>query len=208
MQKKVVIIGAGGHGKVIADIITKSNDILVGFLDDNPDMQGQTIFDGKIVLGDTSEKSISKYTDCYFITGIGNNRIRKIISENNLNLKWYTAIHPNAVIANDVKIEKGTAVMAGAVINTGTKIGRHCVINTCSSVDHDNLIEDFVHVSPGAHLAGTVKIGEGTWICSGVTIIHNISIGKNNVIGAGAVVIDNIEEENCVYVGVPARKIK
>lgn len=207
MPKDVIIIGAGGHAKVIADIIKKSGDEIVGFLDDNADIQGNTIFDGKIVLGDTSEESVKKYSDCYFIIGIGINRVRKIISEKYSNLKWYTAIHPSSIIGSDVSINEGTVIMAGTVINTGTVVGKHCIVNTSSSLDHDNILEDYVHISPGSHLAGTVKISEGTWICAGVTIINNITIGKNNVIGAGATVIRNIEEENSTFIGIPVKKL-
>ena len=208
MSKKVVIIGASGHARVIADIIKASNDNLIGFLDDNPDIQGKEIFDGKVVLGDTSEGFIEKYSDNYFIIGIGSNRVRKMISEKYPNLKWYTALHPSAVIGSNVEIGDGSVLMAGTVVNTGTNIGKHCIINTCSSLDHDNLLEDYVHISPGSHLAGTVKIGESSWICTGVTIINNITIGKNNIIGAGATVVEDIEENGNTYVGVPVRKIK
>ena len=207
MQKKVVIIGASGHARVIADIVISSGDEIVGFLDDNMDIQGSVIFEDKIVLGTTKEEDVEKYKDNYFIIGIGSNRVRKLISEKYLNLKWYTAIHPNALIGSNIEIGEGTVLMAGTVINTGTKIGKHCIVNTCSSLDHDNILEDFVHISPGAHLAGTVKIMEGTWICAGVTVINNITIGSNNVIGVGATVIKNIEEENCTYIGVPVKKL-
>lgn len=208
MQKKVIIIGASGHARVLADIIKESKDKLVGFLDDNQDIQGNKIYEDKIVLGTTNKKDIEKYKDCYFIIGIGSNSVRKIISNKYPNLKWYTAIHPNAVIGSEVSIGEGTAIMAGTVINTGTKVGKHCIINTCSSLDHDNLIEDFVHISPGAHLAGTVKIGKETWIGAGVTIINNITIEKNNIIGAGSTVLNNIIENDSTFVGTPVRKIK
>lgn len=208
MDKNVVILGANGQAKVIADIVKKSNDEVVGFLDDNKEIQGNTIFDNKKVLGTIREENIEKYKDCHFIIGIGSNKIRKNISEKYPNLKWYTAIHPNAIIANEVKIGEGTVIMAGAVINTGTKIGRHCIVNTSSSLDHDNILEDYVHISPGAHLAGTVKICERTWICAGVTIINNITIAENNIIGAGATVIKDIEEKDNTFIGVPLRKIK
>ncbi len=207
MHKSVIILGASGHAKVIADIIKKSNDELIGFLDDNKDVQGKVIFDNKKVIGRISEDELNKYKDCYFIIGIGNNKTRKNIANKYNNLKWYTAIHPNAIIANEVEIEEGTVVMAGTVINTGTKIGKHCIINTCSSLDHDNSIEDYVHISPGAHLAGAVKIGEETWICAGVTVINNVNIKNNCIIGAGAVVISNIEKEG-TYVGIPSKIIK
>ena len=204
MPKNVVIIGAGGHAKVIADIITKSNDNVIGFLDDNLDIQSKTIYLNKTVLGTT--KDIDKYKEYYFIIGIGNNNIRENIA-NSYDLKWYTAIHPNAIIANEVSMEEGSVVMAGSIINTGTKIGKHCIINTKSSLDHDNIIENYVHISPGATLAGTVHIKEKTWICAGATIINNITIAKNNIIGAGSVVIKDINEENGTYVGVPARRV-
>lgn len=206
MQKKVIIIGASGHAKVIADIVKNNNDILIGFLDDNLEIQNKIIFDSKKVLGTIED--VYKYSDCYFIIGIGNNKVRKLISNKYKKLKWYTAVHPNAVIANEVEIGEGTVIMAGTVINTGTKIGKHCIVNTSSSLDHDNVLEDYVHISPGAHLAGTVRVGEETWVCSGVTVINNINIGKNNIIGAGATVIKSILEENGTYVGIPVERIK
>ena len=205
MSKDVIIIGAGGHAKVIADIIYESGDNLIGFLDDNLANKGKEIYLGKKVIGTT--KDIEIYNKNYFIIGIGNNSIRKKINNEN-NLKLYTAIHPSAIIAQDVKIGTGSVIMAGVVINPGTVIGKNCIINTCSSLDHDNLLEDYVHISPGAHLAGTVTIKEGTWICTGAIVKNNITIGKNNIIGAGGVVIKDIIEENGTYIGVPARRIK
>lgn len=208
MRKKVIIIGAGGHAKVIADIIKASGDEIIGFLDDNKKFKNKIIFDDKKVLGLLSETEINQYKDMYFIIGIGNNKIRKKISRRFKNINWYTAIHPNAIIGSNVKIGEGSVIMPGTVINICTKIGKHCIINTCSSLDHDNIIDNFVHISPGSHLAGDVQIGEGTWICAGVTIINNIKIEKNNIIGAGATVVKDIEEKNNTYVGVPIKKIK
>ncbi len=206
-QKKVVILGAGGHAKVIAEIITKSGDEVLGFLDDNKDIQGNEIYLGKKVLGTTHEEDVERYKNNYFVIGIGSNKIRKIISNKYPSLKWYTAVHPSSIIATDVTIGDGSVVMPGAIINPGTKIGNHVIVNTGVTIDHDNIIGDYVHISPGAHLAGTVKVGEQTWICTGVTIVNNITIGKNNIIGAGATVIRNIEQENSTFIGVPAKKI-
>lgn len=205
MQKKVIIFGASGHGKVLAEIILKSGDDVVGFLDDDLSIQNKIVYLDKKVLGTIND--CNNFKDCFFVIGIGNNKIRKLISNKYNNLKWYTAIHPNAIIATDVKIGEGTVVMPGAIINPGTIIGKHCIINTSTSLDHDNVIEDYVHLSPGAHLAGTVKIGEGTWICAGVTVINNITIEKNNIIGAGAVVIKDIHESDFTYIGIPVKKI-
>lgn len=202
MPKNVVIIGAGGHAKVIADIITKSNDNVIGFLDDNLSLQGNRIYLDKKVIGTT--KDIDKYKEYYFVIGIGNNSTRENLATSH-DLKWYTAIHPSAIIANEVSIEEGSVIMAGTIVNTGTKIGKHCIINTKSSIDHDNIIGNYTHISPGATLAGTVHIKERVWICAGATIINNITIAKNNIIGAGSVVIKDINEENGTYIGVPAK---
>lgn len=204
-MKNVVILGAGGHAKVVAEIITKAGNIVVGFLDDNLNIQNSEIYKDKKVLGLIND--CVKFKDCFFIIAIGNNEIRKNISKK-YNLKWYTAIHPCSTIADDVEIGEGTVIMPGVVINSGTKIGNHCIINTSSSLDHDDFIEHYVHVSPGAHLAGAVIVGEKTWIGAGATIINNININKNNIIGAGATVVQNIDDTDNTYVGVPAKKIE
>ena len=208
MDKDVVIIGAGGHAKVIADIILKSGDNVYGFLDDNKDV-------GTEVIGDYAV--VGKVEDCLklqksnkelsFVIAIGSNEVRKIISEKYTMLNYYTAIHPNAVIGIQVSIAEGSVVMANAVINPSTKIGKHCIINTATIVEHDNIIEDYVHLSPNATLCGTVHIGECTHIGAGVTIKNNISVTSNCVVGAGAVVVKNIENEG-IYVGVPIKSIK
>lgn len=200
--KSVIIIGASGHGKVVADIIQKSGDSVLGFLDDNPNLSDTFI--GFPVLGAVNE--YAKY-DAEFVIAIGNAVIRERIADKLTDVSWYTAIHPTAVISDiDVNIGVGTVVMANAVINTGTKIGRHCIINTGAVVEHDNQISNFVHVSVGAKLAGTVKIGKGTWVGIGSSVSNNISICNNCMIGAGAAVIKNIENSG-TYVGVPAKRV-
>lgn len=206
MQKEIIILGAGGHAKVIAESIVKSNNIIVGFLDDNPNIQGKEIFQGKKIIGKISDSY--KYKDKYFVIGIGDNEVRRKLSEKYNDLKWYTVIHPSSVITNDVEIGEGTVIMPGVVINPGTKIGKHCIVNTSVTIDHDGIIEDYVHISPGTHLAGNVTIKQGTWLCIGAIVINNITIAENNVIGAGSVVVKNIDKSNGTYVGVPTKKIK
>lgn len=115
-------------------------------------------------------------------------------------------IHPSAIIGEQVYLEAGTVVMAGAVINCCTKIGKGCIINTTSTVDHDNIIEDYVHISPGAHLAGTVNIGRGTWLGIGSIISNNINVTGGCRIGAGTIVVKDITELG-TYVGVPSRRL-
>ena len=203
MNEKVVIIGASGHGKVIADIILKSGDKVVGFLDDNPNL-GES-FIGFPVLGKVSETS--NYQEYKYVIAIGNADIRERIA-NELDLKWYTAIHPAAVISSiGVEIGEGTVVMANAVINSEAKIGKHCIINTGAIVEHDNVIEDFAHISVGAKLAGNVSVGRKAWIGIGAQVIQGKMIGVEAMIGAGAAVIGDIPAK-CTVVGCPARVIK
>lgn len=110
------------------------------------------------------------------------------------------------MIGSEVEIGIGTTVMAGVVINSSTKIGKGCIVNTSSSLDHDNVIEDYVHISPGAKLAGTVKIGKGSWIGIGSVVSNNVNICSECKVGAGAVVVKDITEPG-TYVGVPARRV-
>lgn len=207
MAREVVIIGAGGHAKVIADIIEKSGDKIYGFLDDN--LKKDDIILGKYrVIGDLNNRFTLSVThpELEFIIAIGDNKKRENIVEK-VDLKYYTAIHPSAQIGINVKIEEGTVVMANACINSDTKVGKHCIINTGSIIEHDNFIKDYVHLSPNVTLGGTVAIGEKTHIGIGATVINNISVCEDCIIGAGAVVVKNIIEEG-TYVGVPARERK
>lgn len=200
-MKEVVIIGGSGHAKVIADIIVKSGDRIVGFLDDNVHLPH--IIMGNKYLGVISD--YVKYTDCFFIVGIGNAFERKRIVDT-INVKWYTAIHPSAQIANDTIIGEGCAIMANAVINPSTKIGDHCIINTGAVIEHDNNLGDYVHVSPNATLCGNVTVGRLSHVGAGATIINNISIPPETIIGAGAVIVKNIDVKG-TYVGIPAKMI-
>lgn len=197
--KKLVIIGASGHGKVIADIAVRNGYEEIVFLDDD-----ETIIEcaGFPVVGKTSE---AKYIEGDKIVAIGNAKIRKRIQAELNNI--VTLIHPSAVISRRVEIGEGTVVMAGVVINSDTVIGKGCIINTGASVDHDCRIADFVHVSVGVHVAGTCIIGERTWIGAGATVSNNVNICGDCMIGAGALVIKNIEKSG-TYIGVPARERK
>ena len=204
MNRQLVIIGASGHGKVIADIAKKLNYSEIVFLDDDTTL---VECNGYRVVGTTTD--IKNYKSYKFIVAIGNAGIRKKIQNQltNENLKITTLVHPNAVIGENVVLGEGTVVMAGAVVNPCVTIGNGCIINTCASVDHDCVIGDFAHVSVGAHVAGTVIIGENTWIGAGATIINNLNICGSCMIGAGAVVVKDITEKG-TYIGVPAKRLK
>ncbi len=192
---KLTIIGASGHGRVVADIAKLNGYDVIEFLDDDENLK----FCGSYpVVGNTR-----KETEGSVFVAIGNAEIRKKLSKDKIVV---TMIHPDAVVADGVEIGEGTVVMAGAVINPGASIGKGCIINTCSSVDHDCIVGDYVHVSVGAHLCGTVSVGNNTWIGAGSTVSNNVSICGNCMIGAGAVVVQNIEEEG-TYIGVPAGKM-
>ena len=199
-MKKLAIIGASGHGKVIADIARRNGYSEIVFLDD---VESIHECGGYTVIGKSSEAGT---IDADVIVGIGNSDIRKRIQESIPHEKMVTLIHPDAVIAEDVEIGAGTVVMAGAVINPGVGIGKGCIINTCSSVDHDCEVGDYVHISVGSHLCGTVSVGSGTWIGAGATVSNNISICPDCMIGAGAVVVNDIQESG-TYVGVPAKRV-
>ena len=199
-MEKLSIIGASGHGKVVADIAKLNGYTDIAFTDNNTKIKKCGEWP---VIG--PDDMLAK-RDGDLIPAVGNGKIRKRIMELNSSRNFVTLVHPSAVIAEDVEIGEGTVVMAGAVVNPGTIIGKGCIINTCSSIDHDCNISDFCHISVGAHLCGTVNIGEGTWIGAGAIVSNNINICNGCVIGAGAVVICNIEEPG-TYAGVPARLI-
>lgn len=203
-MKELIIIGAGGHGKVIADIAYSNGYKEISFIDDT-----KKSFDNYQVVGTT--KDIDKFdSNKYeFIIAIGNNKIRKKIQKKLISkgLNVTTLIHPSAVISPSVIIRKGTVIMANCVINAGSIIGEGCIINTASTIDHDCIIHDYVHISPGVHIAGTVEIKERTWIGIGSSIKNNIKICEDCIFGAGSVVIKDIFNSG-TYVGIPVKKIK
>jgi acetyltransferase EpsM len=192
----MVLFGAGGHAKVILDILRLMKVEVTKIVDDKEiEIQGFNV----------EKPDFSEIRD-RIIIGVGNNNTRKYIVEN-CNLLFGKAIHPNSIIDPTVKLEEGTVVMAGAIINSSTKIAKHCIINTSASIDHDCILEDFVHISPNATLCGNVNIGEGTHIGAGATIIPGIKIGKWSTIGAGSVVVKDVED-GVTVVGNPARITK
>ena len=205
MKEKLIIIGASGHGKVVADIAIKMNKWRsIAFLDDDKLIKSSM---GLEVIGKTDD--VIKYKEeADFFVAIGDNTIREKVQEQLIDeeISVVNLIHPSALIGTYVVIGKGTVVMAGVVINSSTRIGKGCIINTNSSVDHDNIIEDYVHISPGANIAGTVKIGKGSWIGIGSVVSNNLNICNSCKVGAGAVVVKSIVEPG-TYVGVPARRI-
>lgn len=191
------LLGASGHGKVIAEIAESNALIIDGFID--TDLHKLSLL-GYPVFHQIPRENIE------VIIAIGNNKIRKKLVNNNPNFRYSKLIHPNANVSNRALLGEGTVVMAGVAVNVDARIGDHCIINTNASVDHDCVIEDFVHISPNAALAGNVTVGEGTHIGIGAAVIQGIKIGKWCTIGAGAVIIRDIQDGSTV-VGNPGRII-
>lgn len=203
MNTTLIIIGASGHGKVIADLAeTLQQYKEIYFLDDDPQKKSCM---GYQVIGTNAD--IDRYvTKADFAVAIGNAKVREKILEGLLQrgANVPVLVHPNACVAKNVQIGAGTVVMAGSVIQADSYIGKGCIVNTCSSVDHECVLEDYVHVAVGAHLAGAVEVGKSTWIGAGATVSNNIKICEECMIGAGAVVVKNIEQKG-TYIGVPTR---
>ena len=176
MNKKVVIIGAGGHAKVISEIVELNGDMLIGFLDD-------TKKESK-VIGTTNDinKILNSDNDIKFIIGIGNNKVRNDIFKAHPQIDYYTAIHPRAVISKSAIIGKGSAIMANAVINANSIIDENCIINTGTIVEHDCKIEN------GAHLSYRVTVGSESKIGEGVLIDRNVKINDYEKISIGEIV--------------------
>ncbi|GHT36668.1 acetyltransferase [Bacteroidia bacterium] len=177
------LYGASGHAKVILEILESNNIPLEALFDDNDSIKA--LFDYPVLPAEEVKGPL--------IISIGSNRIRQKIAAS-LNLEFETAIHPSAIISDRAKIGEGTVIMQGTIIQTCAEIGKHCIINTGASVDHECVIEDFVHLSPHTTLCGNVKVGEGSWIGAGTVIIPRVEIGKWCVIGAGSVVTKNIPD--------------
>lgn len=204
---QIIIIGASGHGKVISNIISYSVEkvgggVTISFLDDN--IKRGTEIHGYPVIG-TVEECVH-YPEAHFLIGIGDNLTRKKIAET-YELNYITAIHPTAVIGENVHIGNGTVVMANVVINADANIGDHCIINTSAVIEHECVIGDYTHVSPQACLCGNVHVGEECHIGAGATVINNQMIVENTVIGAGCVVVKDLLESG-IYMGMPASKSK
>ncbi|UII23889.1 acetyltransferase [Fulvivirga ligni] len=194
------LFGASGHAKVILDILKLTNQTVKGFYDDDPNKKELW---GIPVLGHTDDFEANSGDS---IITIGNNKIRKKVTEQ-ISSSYGKAVHPTSVIAETVKVGQGTVVMANVTVNPDTQIGSHVILNTSSSIDHDCILEDFVHIAPNSTLCGGIKIGEGTLIGSGSVVIPNITVGKWVTIGAGCVVTEDIPDY-AVVVGNPGKIIK
>lgn len=204
-MNKLLILGAGGHGKVVADAAKSIGEWdEIAFLDDEfENMHECESFPVIAALNDFDDL-VSNYNDC--IVAIGNNtcRIDYLEKLKIKNIKIPVIVHPSSVVSDSSCIQPGTVIVAGSVINPNVEVGFGCIINTGVTVDHDCVLEDGVHLSPGVNLGGNVKIGKNSWIGIGATVKNNIDIGANVIVGAGSVVVNDITDSSTV-IGVPAK---
>jgi sugar O-acyltransferase (sialic acid O-acetyltransferase NeuD family) len=195
MSKKWIIVGAGGHGMVVAEAIEAMGDKVIGFCDDDQsktDCLGYKIIDFSNIPEDAE-----------VVIGVGNNEMRYRIKQRSFR-HISPVIHPSAIISRSASIAAGSMVLPGAIVNAKAIIGQHCILNTNCGVDHECVVGDFVHIAPAATLAGNVEIGEGTLIGMGAAILPYVKIGKWCKIGAGAVVVKDVPDGKTV-IGVPAK---
>ncbi len=211
-MKNIVLFGGSGHAKVIADIIEQEGLYKILGLIDMNQPSGAKCF-GYEVLGSDDElpQLIEKHEVEGGIIAVGDNWIRHLIAQKVLKLipgfNFVKAVHPAAQIARKVSLKQGTVVMAGAVINSGSEIGEFCVVNTNSSIDHDNFFGDFSSIMPNAATGGNVRVGEFSALGMGANILHQVQIGAHSVIGAGSVVLKNVSDHSVVH-GSPASRKK
>ncbi len=209
-MKRIVILGAGGHAQVVADILLSMNRageavIPVAYLDDDTTLKGKSYMSIPVA---GSIADLPAIPHDAVLLAIGSNRIRqqfhKILQAQGE--QFAIACHPTAVIARNVQLQDGCMICANVVINTGSNIGAHTILNTGCTVDHHNQIDDYSHIAPGVHIGGDVHIGEGALIGIGATVMPQRTIGDWCQIGAGAVVVHNINKGETA-VGIPAKPL-
>lgn len=197
----LIIIGAGGHAKVVLSIALADSQIVLGYLDDTPALLNQ-IVTGYPVIGPSSTPLSDSNTA---IIAIGDNQARQTIAQRQHHFPhWKALIHPRAYVHSSAKIGRGTVICAGAIIQPDVIIGDHCIINTGATIDHDTVIENYVHIAPGAHIGGQVKIGLGSFLGIGSSIIPDVELGAWVQVAAGGVVVNSVAAGKRVM-GVPAR---
>lgn len=206
---KIFVIGASGHGKVVADILLSgpSGDFQ-GFLDDDPQRAGTSVLGYPVQGMDAGMRDILSGSEIQVLIAIGDNGKREKLAADfdRSGVSFGTAIHPAACIGRDVKIREGTVVMAGAVVNSGSRIGQHVIINTGAIVDHDCRVGNFAHLSPAAALAGGVVVEAGAHVGTGAALLPQVRVGRGAVIGAGSVVINDVPA-GTTWAGVPAQEL-
>jgi sugar O-acyltransferase (sialic acid O-acetyltransferase NeuD family) len=200
-KRHIAIIGAGGHGEVVASVILAAGDSVAGFYADVPSIWG-TVIAGIPVIGPISEISSARCS--HAIIGIGANEARRRIAQE-LDMDWATVMHPFSWVHPESIIGPGTVVCAGAIVQPGARVGAHVILNTKASVDHHCSVGDYAHIAV-AHLAGGASIAEGVFMALSSTVLPKVHVGAWATVGAGAVVKKNVEPHSTV-VGNPAQSL-
>ncbi len=206
-MKDVAVVGAGGHGREVAEILADAGQFRpIGFIDQDPQLTGRTI-DDLPVLG--TMDWLAKHPDVLVVVAIGNPTIlQRVVGQvRELGSQFAQAISPAAKISRLAELGPGVAIFPGVIVNTRARIGAYTTLNVGSSVSHDSVVGDFCVINPGARLAGNVKVGDGCYIGMGANIIHGHSVGAWSTVGAGSAVVHDLPE-HVTAVGVPARVIK
>ena len=207
-KEKILVFGASGHAKVVIDVLERQGSYEVACLiDDDLGLKGKTFF-GYDVIGGKDELLAMVERPSGVIVAIGSNHARtqvaKWLIDNDFEL--ISSVHPSVQLGREVGIGSGSVFMANTVVNSGTWIGNNVIVNTKASIDHDCVIEDGVHVAPGATLCGSVRIGSRSFIGAGATVAPNLSIGKDVTVGAGATVVKDVPD-GVTVVGTPAKTL-
>lgn len=211
MNLPVIILGGGGHGKVLLDILLQQSFDILGFTVPGNEQSNDTIKELQL-MGDDSAVLHYSPDKVLLVNGLGSvgntSRRQRLYQEfSQKGYRFLDVIHNSAIIASDVLTGDGLQVMAGAILQIGTQIGDNTIINTKTSVDHDCRIGSHVHLAPGVTLSGNVEVGDCVHVGAGATVVQGIRIGKGSIVGAGAVVIKDVPESATVL-GVPARVVK
>jgi sugar O-acyltransferase (sialic acid O-acetyltransferase NeuD family) len=204
-KNKLIVFGAGGHGKVVADTALRAGFDVAGFLDDSASAPGSTVI-GLPVLGNREWLRSTVPFRYSIAVAIGNNRARMELAEwlTSRHIELATIVSPLAMVASSARIARGTVVMAGVVVSADAIVGKGCILNSASVIEHDVVLGHYVHISPNAALGGEAKVGDFTHVGIGAAVLPRISIGEGSMIGAGSVVSRNIPDQVIAY-GSPAR---
>lgn len=199
----MIVIGAGGHAKVVISTLIDAGYEVSAAYDDDEAKWGQTVL-GVPIVGPI--RRLETETDLRAVIAVGENLSRKTISRR-LSLNWVSVTHPKAYVHGSVTLGEGSVVFAGAVIQAEADIGEHVIVNTGATIDHDCRIGPYAHLGPGVHLSGGVEIGEGVLLGIAGAVLPGMRVGEWSVVGGGAVVIRNIPS-NVKVAGVPAKETK
>jgi len=215
--QRIVVVGAGGQARVVIDAALSAGHHVLGVLDRDAD-PGSLVL-GCPVLG--SDEDVPRVLASFaaqlsgpfdgVIIGIGDNATRERIAARLEaavpGVRFGVVIHPRTIISPTARIGPGSVIHAGAIVGVQASVGRHCIVNTNASIDHDDVLDDFASVAPGATLGGTVRVGRGAAVCLGAKVIQGLSVGASSIVGAGATVVRDVPP-SVVVMGTPARVVR